>query len=135
MANIKNGENIWWKCGDLGVQEAIEFYGGIRQAAEAAIDFVDGTADEIADVVEYLESALKSELEDTEMKFFTDDEMEIKEKLYCIICIGGLTEGFDYSEAKALMHYWASKRRENGYRGGYVKEITAAEAKEMMKNE
>lgn len=66
MANIKNGENIWWKCGDLGVQEAIESYGGIRQAAEAAIDFVDGTADEIADVVEYLESALKSELEDEE---------------------------------------------------------------------
>lgn len=66
MANIKNGEEIWWKCGDLGVREAVESYGGIERAAEAAIEFVDGTNEDKADVIEYLESALKSELEDEE---------------------------------------------------------------------
>ena len=51
------------------------------------------------------------------------------------LVVGIQVLSFDYSEAKALMHYWTSKRRENSYRGGYAKEITAAEAKEMTRNE
>lgn len=52
--------------------------------------------------------------------YMTDDEMLKREQFFAIVCIGGLTEGFDYSAEKAKMKWWAEQRRQCGYRGGMV---------------
>ena len=54
------------------------------------------------------------------MPYFTDNEMLKKEQLWASVCIGGLSEGFNYSKEKAKLNWWAEKRREFGYMGGYI---------------
>jgi hypothetical protein len=61
-------------------------------------------------------------------KYFTDDEMLKKSQLFALVCLGGMIEGFDYSEVKALVKYWSSKRRECDYQGGFVEEISGRQA-------
>ena len=56
-------------------------------------------------------------------KYFTDDEMLHKCQILALACIGGMTEGFDYSDSKAQMNYWAEQRRACDYRGGFVNEF------------
>jgi len=56
----------------------------------------------------------------SEGMWMSDDEMLKKSQLMCIVCFGGLTEGFDYSSVKTLMHYWEVMREKFGYRGGFV---------------
>lgn len=65
------------------------------------------------------------------MQYFTDKQMEDKEKLFALVCLGGLSEGFDYSGAKAIMKYWANKRSELQYCGGYAEDVTEKRAREL----
>jgi len=53
-------------------------------------------------------------------QFFTEEEMLRNERINAAICIGGMIEGFDYSDAKTKMKFWANQRRKNSYSGGYV---------------
>jgi hypothetical protein len=54
------------------------------------------------------------------MKWVSEDDMLRHEQIHALVCLGGLTEGFDYSESRVIMKYWATMRRNNGYSGGYV---------------
>ena len=56
-------------------------------------------------------------------KYFTDDEMLRKCQILALACIGGMTEGFDYSATKAQLEYWSKRRRACGYRGGFANEF------------
>jgi hypothetical protein len=67
-------------------------------------------------------------------KYFSDDDMLKKSQFFAFACIGGMTEGFDYSEARALCKYWGEKRRENHYHGGYAEEITGQQALRLQHN-
>ena len=56
------------------------------------------------------------------LKFYTEEEMYQKEALFALVCIGGMAEGFNYAQAKKLMKFWADKRRDCAYHGGFVDE-------------
>ena len=56
-------------------------------------------------------------------KYFTDDEMLCKCQILALACIGGMTEGFDYSATKAQLEYWGEQLRVCDYRGGFVNEF------------
>ena len=58
-------------------------------------------------------------------EYFTENEMLKREQLFALVCIGGMAEGFDYSDAKRLMNFWSDKRRECGYHGGFVEKPQA----------
>ena len=62
------------------------------------------------------------------MQYLSDDDMLKKEQFYAIGCIGGMTEGFDYSECRALLRYWSTQRKKCHYRGGLVDVVTGKEA-------
>ena len=62
------------------------------------------------------------------MVYLTEDEMLKKEQFFAIGCIGGMSEGFDYSECRALVKYWSDQREKCHYRGGCVNVITGEEA-------
>ena len=48
------GEEVWAGAGDMSIAEAMESYGSIEAAAEAAVEVTGG---DVADVVAYLEYA------------------------------------------------------------------------------
>lgn len=67
--------------------------------------------------------------------YFTEAQMFWKESLWAMVSLGGMAEGFDYSEAKALMRYWALMRRKHNYQGGEATDLNAAEAKRYLQQE
>lgn len=54
--------------------------------------------------------------------YMTDKEMLKREQLLALVCLGGMAEGFDYKSAKERMLWWAKKRQECGYQGGFAEE-------------
>lgn len=66
-------------------------------------------------------------------RYFSDDEMLQKSQFFAIGAIGGMTEGFGYAECQALCQYWGRMRRECEYNGGFVREVTGAEAVRLQK--
>jgi len=67
------------------------------------------------------------------MKYFSDDEMLKKSQFFAFACIGGMKEGFDYSETKALCKYWGEQRRKNHYHGGFFKEVSGQQALRLQR--
>lgn len=67
--------------------------------------------------------------------YFTEAQMYQKEAFWACVCLGGMAEGFDYSEAKVLMKYWALMRRECEYQGGEAADLNAVEAKRYLQQE
>ena len=67
-------------------------------------------------------------------KFYTEREMLEKEQFWAVVCLGGMSENFDYSEAKSIMRYWAQKRHENNFCGGPAKDVNAVEAQKYLEN-
>ena len=49
-----SGENIWAGAGDMSIAEAVEAYGSVEAAAQAAVEVTGG---DVGDVVAYLEYA------------------------------------------------------------------------------
>ena len=62
------------------------------------------------------------------MPYFTDNELLEKEKFLATVCLGGMSEGFDYSAERAKCRWWAEKRSEFCYHGGYISEEELEEA-------